>query len=119
MADYFEITIIRGDTPTLRFSLTKGKQPLDLTDAVIRFTGKRSRSDADEVAQFLKMLSAGLTLVDAPTGVVDADFIKADTEALTERTIIYCDIQVTESDGNVGTPMYGKIIVEIDITRTS
>jgi hypothetical protein len=125
MASYtdFNWEEFRGDTIEKRFSLTSGSggpalQPASISE--IWFTAKRRESDADADAVFQKKYTdGGIAASDGPNGIYEITVLPADTSSLTQRTILYCDIQVKLTDSTITTVLSGMLTLKPDITRAT
>ena len=114
--------MIRGDTEWLDTTATQadGITALDLTGATIYCTAKLNPGDADP-GHFQKTnaTGGGITVTNAPGGIMETKIVKADTSGLTATTTLFWDIQVTTAAGNSHTIDWGTIDVDAtwDITR--
>lgn len=126
----FNKTYKRGDTIKFEFQLKWSDSGLAIPPASLTeiwFTGKKRESDTDAQAVFQKKLTGGsvtngITTTDGPNGkyraVVPAT--EAAILALTQTTILYCDVQVKiASDSEVKTVTEGRITLEVDITQAT
>lgn len=120
-----EINLVakRGDDEEYEFTITVADGgPFDLTDCDLAFTAKRLLTDPDSDAVIVKTLGDGITVTDAENGEATLVIASADTVGLTvdRRGLhFYYDIQVTESDGLISTPIEGRLTVRSDVTGGS
>jgi hypothetical protein len=120
MTRTIKISMSRGDTRTIPII---AKYPdtdtvINLTDATVWFTAKRSPADTDADAIFqLNSAGLGITIDDEENGLATATIDPADTSDLsaTLYTLVY-GVQVVESDGTVITTQSGPLIVSPDVT---
>lgn len=113
-------TMVRGDTDVRQYQITRDGSAVDLTGATIRVTGKEKLSDADGSAVFsLSSPASGIIIDDAVQGILTVTIAPVDTSSLNSNTSLYWDMQVTESNGRVSTPIRGRIEVVQDVTQTS
>lgn len=122
MISGLDITVARGDTTTLVFTLTRLDEDSVLQPYPIApethdawLTVKRSPIDADEDAAIQHVLSDGQMVVDenVVTVVLSAD----EMSALDPATYFY-DLQVRVTlGGEVATVALGRLVVYADMTR--
>ena len=108
----------RGDDREFTFTITEDGAPMNLTDAVLRFTAKRSLLDADDAAVIAKSTGSGIEAEDPTTGVATLTLAAADTESLTGTAQLIWDLQVARG-GSVRTVLRGLLTIEADATRTA
>lgn len=113
-------SITRGDTRVydLAFKDAAGAA-LNITDASIWFTAKRSRSDADADAVFQLTIGAGITVTNAVGGLATAEVTPGHTDDITIWTLLYYDIQIKDSTGKTYTVEEGTIAVIPDTTQAT
>jgi hypothetical protein len=111
------LSMTRGDTQTFTLTLVDGSgDPLDLTDVALTFTAKRRYSDSDDDAVIRKTVDDGIVVDEDPTtGLATVTIDPPDTSSLTARSLVW-DIQV--DDGDVRTPLSGRLAIQPDVTRT-
>lgn len=74
-------SMIRGDTTQFEFTVTDDGEPIDLTNAELTWTAKRSWSDADDAdINIVKTLDDGITVTSAEDGTITVQMDIADTE---------------------------------------
>ena len=108
------IIIIRGDTPTLNFTITENSNPVSLVGATLYFTVKRKPDDDETDAKAI--ISKKVTShVDAVGGITKIELTVSDT---TKPPRDYrFDVQIKDSSGNITSTEYGLFRVLADITR--
>lgn len=124
-----EISMYRGDDATFPFTLTQGGTPQDLTGATLVFSCRLASTfeDADEDAAAALIVSGGdIVLANQGTdpGEITVTVPAADSVDLTTGKYL-CDVQVTESGGDIWTwpePVYGestliRLRVKPDVTH--
>lgn len=119
MATSLKLSMVRGDTATWDVVCTDEDGNLvDLTDAVIYFTGKAKVTDSDAAAVFKKAIGDGITVTDAANGGCTVSLANVDTASLTGLTAITLrvDLEVIEADGNIATAALGVLVVAPDVT---
>lgn len=115
-----DVTMYRGDTRLLDFVITRAGVVVDLTNATVWFTAKRSLTDADVDAVFqLYSPSNGVQITGATYGEVRVTIPPSATDALTKSEALYWDLQVKEANGNISTTASGTLLVKLDVTRTT
>lgn len=115
-------SMYRGDDEALELTLldADGVTPLDLTGCSIRFTAKRKDSDTDANAIIAKVTPSEIEIDANPLlGLATVYIVPADTSALTAKTKLLWDVQVTDGAGLVHTVATGTLTILPDITRTS
>lgn len=110
-----DLQFTRGDTAIFAFALTMDGVALDLTGATIRWTAKPSVSDVS--ALISKAIGSGLTVADPTSGRVDLTFNPQDTRDLDAPATLYWDLEVTEANGYVSTPLIGTLRLDADIRQ--
>lgn len=105
------LEMVRGDTVTLDVALTDGDgNPLDLTDLGLTFTAVNASMT------ITKTLDDGITLTDDVGGLATVELVPDDTSDLEDRVVLAWDLQVSDDDGHVHTPLMGSLIVETDVS---
>lgn len=114
------LKMYRGDTAQFRVTaLDIDGNPLDITGASAWFTAKRTTQDGDVDAVFQKTVGTGITITDAPNGVMLVQLAEADTNTLTKKEILEYDLQIKDTSDGVYTVARGALTVEADVTRAS
>lgn len=107
----------RGDTETYGITLADAEgDPLDLdTITEIWFT---IRSEYGASADVEKTLTdGGITVTDANAGTAEIVLDPADTEDFPDHLVSYpFDVQVRDTNGDIATPIRGRIRVSPDVT---
>jgi hypothetical protein len=117
------IEIIRGDTKTIVFQVTRSDVPVDLTGSLLYFTVKNAVTDADAALLFQKTVGAGIVISDqvTNTGECQITISPADTATigLASQFPVACvyDLQLREPSTRVTTVMRGAFVVHPDVTR--
>lgn len=105
--------MIAGDTPSWTVTVERNGEPVDLTGASINFTAKRYLTDVSAV--FQHSTDDGHVVVSPPAsaGVAVLTLDAADTADLVTSVAVklYYDVQVTEADGTISTPITGTLTV--------
>jgi hypothetical protein len=114
-----EVNLIakRGDDETFAITITgTDGGPFDLTDCEVQFTAKR-RLDPDEDAVIVKTLDDGIEVTNPSGGLATLSISSGDTSGLPPHRIgLYYDIQITDADGLITTPIEGRLTVRPDVT---
>ena len=113
------LKMYRGDTTEFTVAATDADGAvLDLTGAVLWFTGKLNETDTDANAQFQHNSDTigGIELTDADQGIATITMLAADTEELTGTTLLFYDVQCVDALGGVQTLAKGQIQILVDIT---
>jgi hypothetical protein len=116
----FELDRARGDTVKLLVTATRDDSPIDISTSTVYFTAKTSRDLADDATGVIqKVSSAGIEVLDGPSGQALVTIDPEDTEALVQKTKYFCDVQLVEADGTVTTIAEGTLVMHLDVTRIS
>lgn len=114
------LKMYRGDTAEFRVTaLDIDGNPLDITGAQAWFTAKRSTTDDDVSAVFQKTVGDGITITDAPGGIMLVRLSESDTSSVTKKEYLQYDLQVKDTGNGVWTVARGSLLVEADVTRAS
>jgi len=115
--------IVRGDTAIYDLAITSNGVPLDLAGALIWFTAKHRRTDADSAAIFQKRSDTGGIVVNAPTtlgtAVVTLNAIDTVSLSAAHDVNLWFDVKIRDANGVQSTPIYGYLPVVIDVTNNS
>lgn len=107
------LTIVRGDSYPIPFTLTDpAGAVLDLTGCTVVLTVSAEAEPEDDTAQICQV--AGVLADDPTTGGVSFTPTTADTA---EVGGYYYDIQVTDADGHVRTPVKSTLTISQDISK--
>lgn len=88
--------------------------PISLTGAALVCTGRRSLSEAGSAYAFRLTIGSGIVVVSATQGRATVTISAALTAALVDCPTLYVDLEVTEADGRVSTPLKGTITLTPD-----
>lgn len=113
------IRVIRGDHFTFRCQVQQDGVPSDISNWTFTMTAKWEYSDPDASAVFQRSTGNGITITNATNGELEIELIPVNTNGLPpNRTILNFDLQaVTPAPANRRfTVMYGKLVVEPDVT---
>jgi hypothetical protein len=112
MARTKNFEIVRGDTFVIDIDVKDNKGNVkDLRGYTFTFTVKKSSLDSTPVIQVVESVPS-----DVPDKV-EVVSLKADTSAIEKAGVYVYDIQYVDPQGNVKTPLLGKLYVIDDITR--
>jgi hypothetical protein len=106
-----ELSLVRGDTTILTFTLTDGTNPINITGYSFAMQLRTSPDAAGSVA-FTCAITSGVN------GIFTATLAAADAATLTSNTSYYYDVQMTDTASNKTTIISGitqPIIA--DVTR--
>lgn len=105
-----------GDTKNLLFTISDGTDPLDITDAEIRFQAARGTAAQFSATPALaKAVGSGITVTDRFAGQFTVSLEPADTQAL--RGPYYLEVEITDAAGNVSTVYTGEMTVLRNLIR--
>lgn len=108
----------RGDTVLIDLAFTQGGAPYDLTGATVKMVAKKDANDGDPGAVFSKSSAlTGIAIVSAVGGTATVTINPNDTVSLSSNgtSLLFFDVQVTDSGGGVHTAASGSIIIYPDI----
>ncbi len=115
-----KLELIRGDTASYAGVATLNGGAYNLTGASLRFTAKRSTTDADSAAVLSKTIGAGIVVTDAAAGKYRIDFAPGDTSGMIEPIApLVFDVQLRTAAAEVYTLLTGYIWVVPDVSRTA
>lgn len=101
-----ELVMYRGDDRDFAFTVTKDGTPLSLTGATVVFTAREALDDTTATFD-LSSATVGEITIDADQVTNPGDIIvhvpAAATSAFTDGVTLFCDVQVTDSGGEVFT----------------
>ena len=109
----FKLNEMRGDTIKLQITVTRGGEALNLTGATFKFTARKWKSGS----ALIEKDNTAFAVASPASGVAILTIDPADTESITEDVKLYCDVEMTESDGVVTTVAEGTIDLKYDISR--
>ena len=115
----FKQPVPRGDTIIFDATITRppGGAPVDLTGATLACTGRRTLEEAATAAVFRLEVGAGIVVTNAPAGQCRVTIPPEATAGLPDVPALYVDLESTESDGRVSTPVRGRLILTYDVSR--
>ena len=118
------IKMFKGDHRDLEVTLSwPDGDPVDLTDAEIRFTVKEKLKDPQSAAKITKANAAAggsddeIKIINAAGGRLDVYLVPADTEDIDPATYQW-DIEVILSSGKKITAVRDRITLKDDVTTT-
>ena len=107
-----DLEMYRGNDRVFSLDITRGGYPINLTLATLRFLARKSVTDPDVDAVITKVTGAGIVTTDASNGMVDLEIASADTIGLYAPTALVFDIELTEGNGDISTPVQGVLLVK-------
>ncbi len=112
MARTKNFEVVRGDTFVIDIDIKDHKGNVkDLRGYTFTFTVKKSSLDSTSIIQIVESVPS-----DAPDKV-EVVSLKANTSTIEKAGVYVYDIQYVDSQGNIRTPLLGKLYVVDDITR--
>lgn len=101
------VSMFRGDSQTFELTVTDSKGlPVDISGCSATFVVARTQSEAAEVT---KRIGNGITLVDAPHGVMKVTLAPQDTTNL--KGDYYYELELDYPDGSINTILFGTLSV--------
>lgn len=113
-----QLEITRGDSKDFEVRTTINKIAASLFGLAVEFTLKRRLSDSNERAVLHQSVANGGIVLDGV--VVGRAVVTVPPEAtqhLTRETLLFWDIQVSDTFGAVETIASGTLLVRLDATR--
>ena len=95
-----ELSLVRGDTTILPFTISDGTTPINITGYTFKFM-LRTAPDAATAISFTCVVTSGTA------GIMTATLSAADSANLVKDTAYYYDVQMTDTSGNVTTFISG------------
>lgn len=110
-----KLTIIKGDTASIKCTFTLDGVAINLNGATVFFTVKENLSDPDASA----IISKTVTVHDDPTnGITYVDLTSSDTNKTPNE--YYWDLKLKQGDGTITSTQYGELVLLDHVTiRTS
>lgn len=108
--------LVRGDDWNIKFQVTSGGFPVDITGFSYKMTLKAKKEDPDPGA--VQLSGSSLVPAEAQEGVLFMKAARAATDSITPGNYNY-DLQQIDAQGYVKTLLIGKVRVVADITRTT
>lgn len=106
-----------GDTKRLNFTLLDGTgQPLDITDAAVRWQCSRYRNGKfSSTPALTKTVNNGIEVTDEFNGLLTVFLYPEDTEEISGE--FYHELQVTDASGDIATPFVGTFVVNKSLVK--
>jgi hypothetical protein len=115
-----DLVATRGDTNIYNVTVLRGDKTLDITGAKVWMTAKHFKTDADQNAVFQVTSDTGdINIYDPANGRVQINVQPFHTDSLLEDEVLYYDIQLKESTGQITTIGQGKLEVLTDVTQAT
>jgi len=116
----FRHTACRGDTIPFDVTITRPEDgpPVDLSGAALVCTGRRALDEPAADFVFQLEVGSGITMTDPAAGLVRVSIPPEATAALPDWPSLYVDLQLTEPDGRVSTPLRGRLVLTPDVSRS-
>lgn len=116
-----DFEMFRGDSAEFELTVTKDAAPVNLTGGQLRFSAKRSKDDpdADAVVSKVSTDTAQIEITNAAGGLATVKMVPADTEDLTEQTVLFYDVQFKDATNRIFTLATGKLKVRLDVTQVT
>lgn len=116
----FKQPVARGDTIVFDATITRppGGPPVNLTGATVTCTGRRTLEEAASAYVFRVSTGTGIVLTSPTLGQCRVTIPPTATSALPDWPALYVDVEMTESDGRVSTPIRGRLILTPDVSRS-
>lgn len=113
--DFLNLTIIRGDTVSITFTLTdENGDPVNLTGSTVYFTAKKQIDD--DAADAKAVISKDVTSHSDPVnGETIINLTSSDTDI--DLGIYFYDIQIKDSINNITSLPVKQLKVVEDVTR--
>jgi hypothetical protein len=115
----FKQQVARGDTIVFDATITRppGGPPVNLTGATLACTGRRTLEEAAAAYVFRVGTDSGIVLTNPTAGQCRVTIPPTATASLPDWPALYVDLELTEADGRVSTPVRGRIILTPDVSR--
>jgi hypothetical protein len=115
----FRQQVCRGDTVLFTATITRppGGPPVDLSGADLVCTGRRTLDEPASAYVFRLEVGSGVTVTDPAAGLVAVRIPPEATASLADWPTLFVDLEVTEGDGRVSTPLRGKLQLTPDVSR--
>lgn len=117
----FRQQVCRGDTVMFAATITRppGGPPVDLAGADLVCTGRRALDEPAADYVFRLDVGSGITVTDPTAGLVLVRVPPEATAQLADWPSLYVDLEVTEADGRVSTPLRGRLVLTPDVSRAT
>jgi len=116
----FKQQVARGDTVVFDATITRppGGPAVDLTGAELVCTGRRTLEEAAADAVFRVETGSGIAVTNPAAGQCRVTIPAQATAGLPDWPALYVDLELTEADGRVSTPLRGRLILTPDVSRS-
>jgi hypothetical protein len=116
----FRHNLARGDTCIFDAAITRppGGPAVDLSGAELVCTGRRTLDEPAGDFVFRLELGTGITVTDAAAGRLTVRVPPEATSTLPDWPSLYVDLELTEPDGRVSTPLRGRLALTPDVSRS-
>lgn len=116
----FKQQVVRGDTIIFDATITRppGGPPVNLTGATLVCTGRRTLEEAASAYVFRVAVGTGIVVTNPSAGQCRVTVPAAATATLPDAPALYTDLEVTEADGRVSTPLRGRLLLSPDVSRS-
>lgn len=112
MARTKNFEVVRGDTFTVDVTVRDSKGNIkDLRGYIFTFTVKKSLSDSTPIIQVVE------SVPNDAQNKVEMVSLKVNTSEIEQAGVYVYDVQYVDPQGNVRTPLLGKLYVIEDITK--
>lgn len=115
----FRQQVARGDTVVFDATITRppGGPPVVLTGATLVCTGRRTLEEAATAYVFKVSTGTGIVVTNPTEGQCRVTIPPGATAALPDAPALFVDLELTEADGRVSTPVRGRLIITYDVSR--
>jgi hypothetical protein len=114
-----DLVATRGDTNIYNVTVLRGDKVLDITGAKVWMTAKHFKTDLDQNAVFQVVSPGDINLYDPTHGRLQINVQPFHTNSLLEDEVLWYDIQLKESTGQITTIGQGKLEVLADVTQAT
>lgn len=104
---YHRIAILKNDTLPISFAITHNQEPVDLSTADVKMQVRQSATSATVLLAFTE--ADGITVTN--------NIIKLNKKVTISAGNYVYDLEITYTNGEVRTYLYGDFIVTEDITK--
>jgi len=116
----FKQQVARGDTVIFDATITRppGGPAVSLTGATLVCTGRRTLEEAASAYVFRVAVGSGIVVTNPAAGQCRVTIPPSATAALPDWPALYVDLELTEADGRVSTPLRGRLVLTPDVSRS-
>lgn len=116
----FKQQVARGDTVLFDATITRppGGPPVSLASATLVCTGRRTLEEPAADAVFRLTLGDGIVVTNPTAGQCRVTIPADATAGLPDWPALFVDLELTESDGRVSTPLRGRLVLSPDVSRS-